>query len=76
MKDLLHCLLYKFSYDVSKKNICISLHCKLVFCRSFGGIANAKDKRPSTVSQGNVRPSMTTTRTVPSDLDISFDGAE
>lgn len=76
MKDLLHCLLCTFSYDVSKKYCMHLLSLQFVFCRSFGGIANTKDKRPSTVSQGNVRPSMTTTRTVPSDLDISFDGAE
>lgn len=42
--------------------------------KSFGGITNTKDKKPNMVSQGNIRPSMPTTRTVPSDLgDMSFD---
>ncbi|XP_076075464.1 axin-1-like [Mytilus galloprovincialis] len=40
--------------------------------KSFGGIPAAKEKKPNTISQGNMKP-LPTTRTVPCDLDMSFD---
>ncbi|XP_071128521.1 axin-1-like isoform X6 [Mytilus edulis] len=40
--------------------------------KSFGGIPAAKEKKPNTTSQGNMKP-LPTTRTVPCDLDMSFD---